>query len=265
MGAEATGIVVETGANVKEFKVGDAVMVIGGGYSEYFTFPARRAIPVPKPTPEMVALGVSGLTAGIALEECVRLAHGQTVLVTAAAGGTGSFAVQIAKLAGCRVIGTCSSADKVDYLRSIGCDRPVNYKEEKLSDVLKAEYPKGIDIVFESVGGKMFDTCVNALAARGDLITIGAISEYEGEPEMVTSPRIYYKLLRKSASLHGFWLMHYLHLLPRYAESMIAAVNEGRLLASVDPTEFRGVESAVEAIEYLYAGKNTGKVVVRFV
>lgn len=265
MGSEATGIVVATGANVTSFKVGDAVMAIGGGYSEYFTFPARRAIPVPRPTPDMLAVGVSGLTAAMALELCGKMTSGETVLVTAAAGGTGNFAVQLAKLAGNQVIGTCSSADKVAFLKSIGCDRPINYKAEKLSDVLKSEYPKGVDIIFESVGGNMFDICVNALAVKGRLITIGAISEYEGEPEAVTAPRIYYKLLRKSASLHGFWLMHHFRQMPDYAARLISLMQEGKLRAAVDPAEFTGVASAVEAIEYMYAGKNTGKVVVRFV
>jgi len=72
------------------------------------------------------------------------LLTGETVLVTAAAGGTGQFAVQLAKLAGCHVIGTCSSPSKVKLLKELGCDRVINYNEEKLGQVLKAEYPKGL-------------------------------------------------------------------------------------------------------------------------
>lgn len=264
LGTESTGEVVAVGANVKEFKPGDAILAIAGGYREYFTLNARRAIPVPSATPKMVTLGVSGLTAAIALEKTGEMTSGETVLVTAAAGGTGSFAVQLAKLAGNHVIGTCSSADKVDFLRSIGCDRPVNYREEKLSDVLKTEYPKGVDIIFESVGGKLFDTCVNALGVKGRLITIGAISEYETGPEMVSSPRIYYKLLSKSASLRGFWLMHYFRDIAQYVPKLIQLMNDGKLLATVDTEIFSGVESALDAIEYMYKGKNTGKVVVKF-
>ncbi|MCU0513563.1 MAG: zinc-binding dehydrogenase [Anaerolineae bacterium] len=264
LGAESTGVVVAVGSGVKTLKEGDAVMALAGGYREYFTVPARRAIPVPAPTPDMLALGVSGLTASIALEECGRMTQGETVLVTAAAGGTGSFAVQLAKLAGNRVIGTCSSDDKVDFLRGLGCDRPVNYKAEKLSQVLKTEFPQGVDIAFESVGGSLFDTCVNALAIKGRLIVIGAISEYERGPELVTAPRIYYKLLQKSASLHGFWLMHAFRQMADHAARLIALMQQGRLVAALDSTDFYGVAGALEAIEHLYAGRNTGKVVVRF-
>jgi NADPH-dependent curcumin reductase CurA len=264
LGAEATGEVVAVGANVKEFKVGDAVLAIMGGYREYFTLNARRAIPVPAATPEMVTLGVSGLTAVMALEKTGEMTSGETVLVTAAAGGTGSLAVQLAKLAGNHVIGTCGSADKAEFLRSIGCDRPINYREEKLSDVLKSEYPQGVNIVFECVGGKMFDTCVNALAVMGRLVMIGAISEYETGPEMVTNPRIYYKLLSKSASIRGFWLMHYFRHIGDYVPRLIQLLDEGKLLAAVDAQVFNGAEGALDAIEYMYQGKNTGKVVVKF-
>ncbi len=264
LGSEATGEVVAVGANVTEFKPGDAVLAILGGYRDYFTLSARRAIPVPAATPEMVTIGVSGLTAAMALEKTGEMTQGETVLVTAAAGGTGSFAVQLAKLAGNHVIGTCGSADKADFLRSIGCDRPINYREEKVSDVLKAEYPNGVNIVFECVGGSMFDTCVNALAVMGRLVMIGAISEYETGPEIVAKPRIYYKLLSKSASIRGFWLMHYFRQIGDYVPRLIQLMDDGKLLAAVDSQSFIGVTGALDAIEYMYQGKNTGKVVVKF-
>jgi hypothetical protein len=257
--------VVAVGEKVTDYKIGDAVLTIGGGgYREYFTLAARRAIPVPQALPQMVTIGVSGLTASIALAEVGNMTSGETVLVTAAAGGTGSFAVQLAKLAGNTVIGTCSSADKVEFLKSIGCDRPVNYRDEKLSDVLKNDYPKGVDIAFESVGGKLFDTCVNALAVKGRLIVIGAISEYETGPEIVSAPRILYKLLNKSASIRAFWLMHYTRQMGEHAVRLIELMQAGKLQAATDPTEFEGVAGAIPALEYMYGGKNTGKVVVRF-
>lgn len=96
----------------------------------------------------------------------------------AAAGGTGQFAVQLAKLAGNHVIGTCGSEDKVKFLKEIGCDRVVNYKKEDLAAVLKKEYPQGIDLVYECVGGKMLETAVNSLAIHGRIVIIGMISGY---------------------------------------------------------------------------------------
>jgi hypothetical protein len=264
LGAESVGVVVEVGEGVRDYAVGDAVFAIGGGFREYFVVNASRAVKIPTPSPEILTLGVSGLTASIALEKAGEMTNGETVLVTAAAGGTGNFVVQLAKLAGNHVIGTCSSDDKVDFLKSIGCERPINYKTESLSSVLKSEYPKGIDIVFESVGGKQYDTALNALAVKGRMIVIGAISEYESGPQEVTRVRDSYKLLSKSASIRGFWLMHYFRDVPAHMAKLLGLLSEGKLLATVDDTPFTGVEGALDAIEYMYTGKNVGKVVVGF-
>lgn len=106
-----------------------------GGFSEYATEKARFVVPVQAPTPEVVAFLTSGLTASIGLEQAA-LKQGETALVTAAAGGTGLFAVQLAKLAGLHVIGTCGSEEKADMLRGLGVDRVVNYKREDLKQVL---------------------------------------------------------------------------------------------------------------------------------
>ena len=143
------------------------------------TLPADRVIPLPSTDASMLPLMTSGLTASIALEEIGQIKSGETLLVTAAAGATGSFAVQLGKIHGMHVIGTCSSDEKAEYLRSIGCDRPINYKKEDLFDVLRSEYPKGINVVYESVGGETFMTCVNNLSVGGRLIIIGSISGYE--------------------------------------------------------------------------------------
>lgn len=264
LGAESLGVVVAIGDAVTEVKVGDAVMSTSGGYREYFTVEARHAIPVPSTDVEAITLGVSGLTASIALDELGDLREGETTLVTAAAGGTGVFAVQLAKLAGNTVLGTCSSDEKADFLRSIGCDRPINYKTESLKSVLKNEYPQGINVVYESVGGEMYDTALNALAPKGRLITIGAISEYKTGPQPVTRPRTLYTLLGKSASLRGFWLPHYFRQAGEHLEKLMGLVQTGQLTLFVDPAEFTGVTGAVDALEYMFAGKNIGKIVVDF-
>jgi len=105
----------------------------------------RSIAKVAKLKPEYMSIMGSGLTASLALSEVGQMRSGQTILVTAAAGATGIFAVQLAKLAGNKVIGTCSSDEKVEYLRSLGCDRPVNYKKENLSKVLASEFPNGYE------------------------------------------------------------------------------------------------------------------------
>ncbi|MCL4253640.1 MAG: zinc-binding dehydrogenase [Anaerolineae bacterium] len=269
MGAEAVGEIVAVGDAVVGLKVGDMVLTnaIGCGYCEYFTTNYRRAVQIPAATPEIMSLSIGGLTASIALHVTAEMKAGETVLVTAAAGGTGQFAVQLAKLAGCKVIGTCSSEEKADLLRSWGCDRPVNYKTENLRDVLKKEFPKGVDVVFESVGGELFDVCVDNLARFGRLITLGFITEYKEQPDVITGVRIYYKLLGKMASIRGFNLNLFWskpQILGEHMQKLIGLLNEGKLHPSIDPAEFHGVTSAIDAVEYLQSGKNSGKVIVRY-
>jgi hypothetical protein len=265
LGAEAVGEVVAVGDNVTEFKVGDPVLTnsLGGGYREYYTARARFAVPIPAATPEILSLGASATTASLGLM-VGEMKSGETVLVTAAAGGTGQFAVQFAKLAGNHVIGTCGSDDKAALLKALGCDRVINYKREAVGAVLKAEYPRGIDLVYESVGRALFDTCVDNLAIRGRLVIIGYITEYLAGFEQVTGPRIYQKLLGKSASLRSMFLLHFYKQLPEHLTQLIELYQSGKLKVAVDPTVFKGVEAVCDAVEYLHSGQSSGKVVVRY-
>ncbi|GAB4522648.1 MAG: hypothetical protein OHK0046_35510 [Anaerolineae bacterium] len=266
LGVESVGEVIAVGTEVTTFRVGDHAMAmrVGGGYREYLPIKARYAVPVPDSTPEILSLILSGLTASFGLDLVGEMGTGETVLVTAAAGGTGHIAVQLAKLAGNHVIGTCSSAEKADFLKSIGCDRVVNYKVENLADVLRKEYPRGVDLVYESVGREMFDAAVENLALRGRLVIIGYISEYLAMPERITQPRIYTQLLGKSASIRGMFLNHFFKHMPEHMQKLTALLQAGQLRIEIDPTEFRGVESVVAAVEYLHSGRNNGKVVIRY-
>uniref|UniRef100_A0A3Q2T0Y7 15-oxoprostaglandin 13-reductase n=1 Tax=Fundulus heteroclitus TaxID=8078 RepID=A0A3Q2T0Y7_FUNHE len=181
-GFEGIGEVVGLGLSASSrYAVGDTVAYFGSGgaFAEYTVVPAKESVPVPSVRPEFLALLVSGATAYIALRRLGDLAKGETVLVTAAAGGTGQFAVQFAKRAGCHVVGTCSSDEKAGFLKSIGCDRPINYTAEDLAKTLRKEYPLGIDVVYESVGGSVLELAVTSLANKGRLIVIGFISGYQ--------------------------------------------------------------------------------------
>ena len=269
MGAEAVGEIVALGEGVTAYELGSYVLMnaIGCGYTEYHTMKATQAVPIPQASAEIMSLSIGGLTASIGLELTGEMQHGgEVVLVTAAAGGTGQFAVQVAKLAGNHVIGTCGSDDKVDLLKALGCDRVVNYKKENLRDVLKAEYPRGVNIVFDGVGGTMFDAAVDNLARYGRLVTIGFISEYKDKPEIVQDVRIYYKVLGKMASIRGFNLNLFFGkpILAEHMMKLIGLLNTGKLQPQIDPQAFHGVSGAIDAVEYLQAGKNTGKVIVRF-
>jgi len=265
LGAEAVGVVEAVGEGVEHLAPGDPVATtrIGGGYREGQLIPARHAFPVPEASPEVLSIFVSGLTASIALREVGAMRSGETVLVTAAAGGTGQYAVQLAKQAGNRVIGTCGSPDKMDLLRELGCDRPVNYREEPLRRVLREEAPQGVHLAYESVGRDLFDTALDALAVRGRLLAIGYVSEYVDGVEEVKRPRVYTRLLGKSASVHGFFLPHYTEHFRAHTAELLGMVRQGSLRAAIDDRPFEGIGAVVDAVEYLHSGKSRGKVVVR--
>ncbi len=266
LGVEAVGEIVAVGSDVKDFKTGDAVATTlrGGGYREYQAIASHLAVKVRQATPEVLTLMPTGISALVALEQAGEMNSQEVVLVTAAAGGTGHIAVQLAKLAGNHVIGTCGSEAKVKLLKELGCDRAINYRTENLDRVLKQEYPKGINLVLDCVGKEVFDTCVDNLAIRGRLVAIGFISEYAKNPEQVTQPRIYHQLFWKAASVRGFLMPHYAEHMVEARDRLLDLFYTGKIRVEVDPTEFKGIESIPTAVEYLLSGKNCGKVVVRF-
>ncbi|CAN4112203.1 unnamed protein product [Withania somnifera] len=235
-GFEAVGIIVAIGDAVRNLKIGmPAAIMTFGGYAEFVMVPAKHILPIAKPDPEVLAMLTSGLTASIALEKAAQMESGKVVLVTAAAGATGQFAVQLAKLAGNTVVATCGGNEKAKLLKDLGVDRIIDYKTEDIKAVLKEEFPKGTDIVYESVGGEMFDICLNALAVYGRLVVIGMISQYQGE--------------------HGWKPRNY----PGICEKLLA---KSQTVIAIDPKQFIGLQSVADAVEYLHSGKSAGKVVV---
>ncbi|WP_375468327.1 zinc-binding dehydrogenase [uncultured Nostoc sp.] len=266
LGVEAVGKVVAMGENVKDFQIGDAVITTarGGGYREYQVVDANLAVKVREATSEVLTLIPTGVSALVALEQVGEMKSNEVVLVTAAAGGTGHIAVQLAKLAGNHVIGTCSSESKAKLLRELGCDRIINYRTENLNQVLKQEYPNGINLIFECVGKTVFDTCVENLAVRGRLVVVGFISEYAKDLEQITQPRIYHQLFWKAASVKGFLMPHYKEHMAEARDRLLNLFYSRKLKVAIDPTQFNSIESIPAAVEYLLSGKNCGKVVVRF-
>lgn len=266
LGVEAVGEVVAIGQDVHTLQIGDAVAttIRGGGYREYQAIAANLAVKIRSAIPEVLTLMPTGLSALVALEKVGEMKSGEVVLVTAAAGGTGHIAVQLAKLAENHVIGVCGSETKVALLEKLGCDRIINYRTETLDTVLQQEYPNGIDLVFDCVGKQVFDTCVDHLAIRGRLVVIGFISEYTSDFECVTQPRIYQKLFWKAASVRGFLMPHFSKYAAEGRDRLLNLFYTNELRVTVDPTVFQGIESIPNAVEYLLSGKNCGKVVVKF-
>ena len=263
LGAEAVGVVEAVGDGVEGWAVGQpvATMGLGGGYREVQTVEARYAVPVPEATPEVLSIFVSGITASIALDRLGEVAGGETVLVTAAAGGTGQYAVQLAALAGATVVGTCGSDDKAELVRDLGADRAVNYRDEDLKAALREAGP--FDVVYESVGRRFFDLALRNLNTRGRLLVIGYVSEYVDGLEDVTGPRVYATLLQKSASIRAFFLPHFARDYAEHVQKLVGLTQSGQLRVEIDERPFEGVGQVVEAVEHLHSGASRGKVVVR--
>ncbi|CAA2978330.1 probable quinone oxidoreductase [Olea europaea subsp. europaea] len=264
-GFEGVGIIVAVGDSVTNLKPGTpAAIMTFGSYAEFTMVSSKHILPVERPDPEVVAMLTSGLTASIALEKAAQMESEKVVLVTAAAGGTGQFAVQLAKLAGNKVVATCGGKEKAKLLKDLGVDRVIDYKKENIKTVLKAEFPKGVDIVYESVGGEMFNLCLNALANYGRLLVIGMISQYQGEHGW--KPRNYTglceKILSKSQTVTGFFLVQYAHLWQQHLDKLVHLHSSGKLKVAVDPKPFLGINSVADAVDYLHSGKSVGKVVV---
>jgi hypothetical protein len=171
--------------------------------------------------------------------------------------------VQIAKLAGCHVIGLTGSRDKAEWLRTLGVDRVINRHEEDLRSVLEREYPRGIDIAYDSVGGQIFDAFLDHLAMRGRLIISGHTSDFDKPIENVAQPRIYRKLYWKSASVRGFQNQAFSEYFDDAAQRLLALHYSNKIRVLVDPKPFVGLESVADAAEHLLSGRNLGKVVVR--
>ncbi|XP_076808911.1 prostaglandin reductase-3-like [Clavelina lepadiformis] len=274
-GFEAVGEIVATGDRVSSNLLGQSVAHLSNGaFSEYQAVSSERLFPIKSLKPVYLPCLVSGLTAKLALQSSAHLKAGETVLVTAAAGGTGQFAVQLAKLAGCHVIGTCSTNEKVDFLKRVGCDHAINISKEDLKHVLRTTYPKGIDVVYESVGGETYETCVNSLANKGRLIVIGYISGYQ-DPMGVGSLKfaraaaaLPVKLLTKSACVHGFFLFHYADQWKDAFLQLSDLLENGQLTSTIDLGKsvsgegFKGIDAIADAVDYLYSKKSIGKIVV---
>lgn len=265
MGIESVGEIAAVGAGVTRWRCGDAVAVsrLGGGYREYQIVEANKPIAVPEVSPEIVALIPTGISALVGLERIGEVKAGETVAVSAAAGGLGHFVVQFAKLAGAHVIGITGDENKLALLRSLGVDRAINHRRENLREVLTQDYPRGLDVAYDSVGGDLFDAFVDHLALRGRLVVSGHTSDFDREVELVPQPRAYRKLYWKSASIRGFQNQAFPEFFEAAAQRVLADYVAGRLRVEIDATPFEGLERVADAVEHLLAGRSSGKVVVR--
>lgn len=260
---EAVGRVEAVGQGVVAFAVGDAVATVraGTGYRLWQCVPEAEAIAVPEIAPWILAIVPSGVSALVALEQVAALGSGETVLITAAAGGLGHVMTQLAVRAGNHVVAVVGSHRKAAWLASAGVDRVVNYREESLTEVLAADYADRLDLVMDSVGGETFDALVDQLAPHGRLVVCG----YSSDRLPTSRPaqkRIYTRLYWKAASVRGFMNWRFAEHAVEARARLFRMVETGELEALVDREPFSGLDAVPDAVEHLLAGRNLGKVVV---
>ena len=259
-GVEATGVVEAVGNEVQGFSVGDAVasMRFRSGYREVNSAPASQFAKIPDPGPEHLALASTGVAALLALEHAGQVQDAETVAISAAAGGLGHIAVQLAKLRGCHVVAICGGADKAAFVRDLGADRVIDYRAEDVAAVLAADYPDAIDVAVDTVGGNIFDALATNLAAHGRLVVSGAAQDMD-DPQAVprVGPQIYFKAARIQAFQNGLVQ----HLWPG-ARARLFVLHAAGALKVTCGGGFRGLESVNDAIDFLTSGRSIGKVAV---
>ena len=236
-----------------------AALLGSGGYAEKVAVPEALLVPIPDAVDDdrAAALLLQGLTALALVRRCARIEAGETLLVEAAAGGTGSLAVQLGKRAGAKVIGLASSEEKRALVEGLGADATVDSRAEDLKEAIReANGGERVDAVLHMSGGDAFDAELGALAPLGRMVVFGIASREQREVSTAA-------LLRGSKAVIGFWLAH---LLMRPAEvapligELFELVGAGELEVNVG--EVYPLSEAARAHEDLIARRTTGKLLL---
>ncbi|MFN8051500.1 MAG: NADP-dependent oxidoreductase [Acidimicrobiales bacterium] len=211
--------------------------------------------------PMMSVYGATGATALFGLTEIGLAKAGETVVVSAAAGSTGSLVGQIAKIIGCRVVGIVGSEEKARFIvDELGFDAAINHRTDDLAAALKEHCPNRVDVYFDNVGGRVLDAVLGGLAMHGRVVLCGAISVYndQGRPP---GPSNYLNLISRRGRMEGFIALDWVERYPESAAVLAEWVADGRLKHFEQ--FFGGLESSVDALNALFTGANTGKVILR--
>lgn len=207
-------------------------------------------------------LGGTGLTGYFGMLDVGKVTEGDRVLISGAAGAVGSVAGQIARLKGCRVVGIAGGKDKCDWItRDLGFDAAIDYKSENVGERVHEAMPDGIDVYFDNVGGPTLDTALAFLRLHARVIICGAISQYNvtGQPY---GPTRYLSLLINRASMTGMLVSDYGARFPEAIAELAGWLAEGKLIAR-EQIVTGGVREFPEALLMLFAGANTGKLVLQ--
>ena len=205
-------------------------------------------------------LGMPGMTAYVGLLEVAELTQGESVFVSGAAGAVGSAVGQIAKIKGCKVVGSAGSAEKVRHLTDdLGFDHAFDYHDGHLERQIFEGAPQGIDVYFDNVGGDHLQAALNCMRPNGRLALCGAIAQYNATAP-VPGPNNLAIAIGMGLTLRGFIVSNFNHLRNQFMRDMTAWVGSGQV--KYRETTFDGIDKAPEAFIGLFTGANTGKMVV---
>jgi NADPH-dependent curcumin reductase CurA len=261
MRAGSIGQVVES--NHPGFSRGDLVQTTGGWQDFLVTRPDQGLMGLSKvpagipPEMMMSVLGVTGLTAYFGLLDLGAPKSGETVVVSGAAGATGSIAGQIARIKGCRVIGIAGGPDKCKWLKDVArFDGVIDYKNEKVDARLVELCPKRIDVFFDNVGGDILEAALNHINMKARVVLCGGISAYNNT-EPAPGPRNLMNLVIMRARMEGFIVIDYMPKAMEAITELIGWVQSGQLVYQVDVQ--KGFENIPDTLNRLFTGKNLGK------
>jgi NADPH:quinone reductase len=263
LGVEVAGTIAAVGASVTWLNVGDQVFATpgAGGYAQYVTVPAVTVIPLPDgiSTVQAASLVGHGLTAAFALRKAARLAKGESILIEAAAGGVGSFAVQLAKLDGAgTVIAAASTPEKRAIAEGLGADASVDYTEPGWSEkVRELTDGRGVDVVLETAGGEIVGQALDAMAPFGRMVFLGQSS---GKPASIDP----WRLTVPNHTVTGFYIAPYAadpELTVSTLMELVGYIADGTL--SVQVGKVLPLVQAAEAHRLLEGRMTTGKVVLQ--
>jgi len=236
-----------------------ALLLGSGGYAEKVAVPQAQMIELPPEVDYDQAAGglLQGLTAMALVHRCARIEPGETLVVEAAAGGTGTLAVQLGKRAGAKVIGLASSEEKRELVQSLGADATVDSRADNLGEAIReANDGKRVDAVLHMSGGDAFDQEIGILAPLGRMVVFGIASREQREISTAS-------LLRGSKSVVGFWLAHLLaqpDLLGPMIQDLFVAIAASELTVTIG--EVYPLSEAARAHEDLIARRTTGKLLL---
>jgi NADPH:quinone reductase-like Zn-dependent oxidoreductase len=247
MGLEAAGTVEQKGVLVSSLHVGDAVMArndykLGGAYAEYFSVPVENVVKIPANLAFTTAAGISlvGSTAWASLFDFAQLRSGQTILIQGSSGGVGSFAVQLAKLVGAKVIAITSTRN-IEMVLALGADQVINYENQKVENEVS-----GVDVVFDTVGGKPSAGLWQTLREDGIYV-----STVESEDKMLPMAR--QNNVRARYSHHN--------INGRRMEEIAALVSEGKVKVVIDKEYL--LEEVTQAQDLSQSGRASGKIILK--